>query len=285
MQPSPKNASKNTPKIDKKKPNIQDRSSTGDTLAYWDWKETEVLIKAKFFLEDAKEAGEVPKFLRKMESWNIISSKCAENGVFRTWKQCIDRWNRVLKDFKTIYDYGRNTPSGCSSYWAIESFECKRKKLLARFSEQVFAIMEVRCGAKHLIEPGDILVDTSDHIIGDDKKEIKSQSKGTEDEDPPLKEKISSHKRHRRGRVVEMLEGLEAPSVKLVDVSANVEEKQAKIDQGLIEITREEYEAARELNVKRIQLEEARLDNERDGNLALFKISNAIESFSSKLHV
>ncbi|MCO5579945.1 hypothetical protein L7F22_033812 [Adiantum nelumboides] len=250
-QPSPKSEAKKASMFD------QQKLSTPivDVPAYWDWKETEVLINAKLLLEDAKEAGEVSKFLRKMESWNIVSSKCAENGVFRTWKQCVDRWNRVLKDFKTIYDYARNTPSGCNSYWATDSSE---------------------------LEPSDILVDTYDHVIGDGVAEGHDQTKIDENEEPPLKEQLSGHKRRRPGRVAEMLEGLEASNVKLVDVFAAAEERRSKMDQDLIEITREEYEAAKELNAKRLELERARLDNERDTNLALFKIASAIELFSSK---
>ncbi|KAI5054592.1 hypothetical protein GOP47_0029737 [Adiantum capillus-veneris] len=86
-QPSPKSEAKKASKFDQQKLNVL---VGGDMPAYWDWKEMEVLINAKLFLEDAKEVREVPKLFRKMESWNIVSSKCAENGVFRTWKQCVD---------------------------------------------------------------------------------------------------------------------------------------------------------------------------------------------------
>ncbi|MCO5552593.1 hypothetical protein L7F22_006107 [Adiantum nelumboides] len=168
----------------------------------------------------------------------------------------------------------------------MESSEQKSKKLPTGFSKRVFSIMEVRYGAKRCVEPGDILVDTFDHVLGDKNKEDPpgQQSKNARDEDPPSKEQLSGHKRRRPGKVAEMIESLEASSVKLVDVFASVE-KRAKQDQDLIEITREEYEAARELNAKRLELERARLNNECDNNLALFKIASAIEAFSSKLHV
>ncbi|MCO5551395.1 hypothetical protein L7F22_004898 [Adiantum nelumboides] len=51
--------------------------------------------------------------------------------------------------------------------------------------------MEVRYGAKRSVEPGNILVDTSDHVIGDGATKGQDQAKMDENEGPPLKEQAS----------------------------------------------------------------------------------------------
>jgi hypothetical protein len=59
------------------------------------------------------------------QKWDTISERCNDMGVVRTPGQCKDKWDHTRKDFKKVWNYEQNTPSGRSNFWAMTGSEGK----------------------------------------------------------------------------------------------------------------------------------------------------------------
>jgi Myb/SANT-like DNA-binding domain len=54
------------------------------------------------------------------QRWKEIEDLCKSQNVQRGWKQCKKRWEKLLTDFKKIFDFQAHTPSGGDGYFELE---------------------------------------------------------------------------------------------------------------------------------------------------------------------
>ena len=60
------------------------------------------------------------------EKWISLSDRCFELGINRSANQCNNKWNQTRADFKKVYDYEKEVPSGKPSFWSYPKGEVKR---------------------------------------------------------------------------------------------------------------------------------------------------------------
>lgn len=135
---------------------------------HWTLKETVTLLDARVKLLEEMKEGNLGAVLKTQdERWEYISKYCVQRGALRSPDQCLFRWDRILAAFKKIHDYERHIPSGKDSYWAMSSKERDEMKLPRSFGQDIYGAMLDRIGSERLINPGNIIYDTSNDTLGE----------------------------------------------------------------------------------------------------------------------
>lgn len=87
--------------------------------------------------------------------------------MIRTPLQCRDKWENHFRSFRKVRDWEKGIPSGLSSFWDMNGQEHESHGLPRSFDHSMFGILEVRFGNDVLVDPGDILVDSSERIFNE----------------------------------------------------------------------------------------------------------------------
>jgi hypothetical protein len=74
--------------------------------------------------------------------WKEVEGFCRRNGVNRKAGQCRKRWEKLMTDFKKVYDYQKKIPEGQAGYFEMTSDEWKMRKLPLNFLQEWYKAME-----------------------------------------------------------------------------------------------------------------------------------------------
>ncbi|MCO5581122.1 hypothetical protein L7F22_034998 [Adiantum nelumboides] len=265
----------------------EEQHSSSISQDNWDAKETDVLVVAKLEMDDIIEHGGLAVKMRtKKRHWEDIAQICVRSNVHRTGKQCMNRWNRVFREWKIIYDYERHIPSGHGSYWQLNVRERRAKKLPTSFSNDMFLVIEIiELWALSFVAHANAV---SAHAT------MEEQGDNPQASPPPApsegasteKERTRGHKRKHpvRSRVGKDLEEVNR---QLVDWFEQSDDKRIAWEKEVVENNRQQFEANLELQRSRLELErqrgEERRENDRGSNMALFEIASSIKSLANVL--
>ena len=60
------------------------------------------------------------------QKWDNIFERCYELGISRSSNRCSNKWEQMRSDFKKVYDYESDIPSGRPSFWFYLEGEAKK---------------------------------------------------------------------------------------------------------------------------------------------------------------
>jgi hypothetical protein len=98
------------------------------------------------------------RFVRGGRKWDKILKWCQDNGMnwhLRDASQCKKKWEAFTYQWKKIYDYECNIPSGHVSYWAMSPRERRAKEFPLNFSRKLYDIMMLWYPDKEEVNPKD----------------------------------------------------------------------------------------------------------------------------------
>ncbi|CAM6088520.1 unnamed protein product [Calypogeia fissa] len=112
--------------------------------ARWKTSDLLVLIAAKRFEAERATFGKLRDKLRLAEHrWKEVEEFCGREGVHRKAGQCKKRWEKLMTDFKKVYDYQKQISSGQLGYFEQNSDERKKRKLPLSFLHEWYEAMVV----------------------------------------------------------------------------------------------------------------------------------------------
>ncbi|MCO5602270.1 hypothetical protein L7F22_056399 [Adiantum nelumboides] len=172
-----------------------------------------------------------------------------QHGALCSLDQCLFRWDQILAAFKKIHDYERRIPSRKDSYWNMTSSERDQMKLPQSFGQDIYSAMLDRVGSERLINPANIVYDTSDDTLGGASSPPNKATMEDKNEETLVEETFSSAKKRKRGDKATILtKGLEGTTRQLISVMDRIDARQAKHDDDVVELTRDEFEEAAAFN-------------------------------------
>jgi hypothetical protein len=71
-----------------------------------------------------------------------IAQEMKIQNVDMTGEQCKSKWERLVADFKKVYDYQSDKPSGVPSYFDMTLRGRKRHHLPPSFDEEIYDLLE-----------------------------------------------------------------------------------------------------------------------------------------------
>lgn len=260
----------------------------------WLKHESLLLLEGKKRLGEEMQFGPLMKALKsRAKRWEFVSSFLADMGVKKTALQCEYRWSRLWKPFKTIFDYEKTVPSGQDSYWHMGGADRMAKKLPRSFDPKIFSAMKDKFGGDHVVDPGDILVDTASHRLPGklllpaidtvkDPEGSRPESLTNADRDSDVieipmvevKENSSGKKRKRPGRPSSVKKEFEDTTKQLLNFFGDIEKDRIQNQRDLMEIRRHEFEST-------LQLQKERIAAAQLSSNALMEIAGAIKLLTS----
>lgn len=109
----------------------------------WSEHETFLLIDGKRKLaEEMRACPSSALFKSKQQRWEFVAGFLENLRVHKTWQQCVYRWNRLWKPFKTIHGYESAILSKHVSYWRLSPSERVDKRLPRNYSVKVFEVLK-----------------------------------------------------------------------------------------------------------------------------------------------
>lgn len=109
----------------------------------WSEHETFLLIDGKRKLaEEMRACPSSALFKSKQQRWEYVAGFLENLRVYKTWQQCVYRWNRLWKPFKTIHGYESAILSRHVSYWRLSPSERVDKRLPRNYSVKVFEVLK-----------------------------------------------------------------------------------------------------------------------------------------------
>ena len=112
--------------------------------ARWKTSDLLVLIAAKRFEAERSSFGKSRDKLRLAEHrWKEVEAFCGREGVHRKAGQCKKRWEKLMTDFKKVYDYQKQISRGQLGYFEQSSDERKKRKLPLSFLHEWYESMVV----------------------------------------------------------------------------------------------------------------------------------------------
>lgn len=87
------------------------------------------------------------------QKWSEIAVMCNAANVNRNWNQCKKRWEKLITEFKKIFDFQANTPSGGDGYFQLTRSERKEQGLPTTFQEDIFDAMMVFVPGNRAVNP------------------------------------------------------------------------------------------------------------------------------------
>lgn len=109
----------------------------------WSEHETFLLIDGKRKLaEEMRASPSSALFKSKQQRWEFVAALLDNLRVHKTWQQCVYRWNRLWKPFKTIHGYESMVVSKHVSYWKLSPAERVDKRLPRNYSVKVFEVLK-----------------------------------------------------------------------------------------------------------------------------------------------
>lgn len=276
-------------------------SEDGGSQHVWELEETLVLVEAKSQMDDEEEEDQYAK--NNTERWQCVSELCAEDGILRTSAQCMNRWNEIWGDFKSVFEYEQRIPARRRSYFDMNANERAFRKLPLKFELRLYEAMSNRFDGHTVAIRRDVMVDTSADYLGsfsilpscdlqdENPSEHKNETMLGEDGVPgdeslglqhkecelsSLKEQTSGKKRLRPAQKSGTGKELQDTSKKLMDL---LQTDQAKGQEELLDsnawIARQ-HTLARELPDIQKQINEERVQ-------VMKEIANAIMSLTSAI--
>ncbi|KAF3431014.1 hypothetical protein FNV43_RR25744 [Rhamnella rubrinervis] len=116
----------------------------------WTIQETLILITAKKLDEDrrikASSAPMDPTTTKGELRWKWVENYCWNHGCLRSSNQCNDKWDNLLRDYKKVREYDSKVQSNgdLPSYWNMEKQDRKLRNLPSNMAMDVFqALNEV----------------------------------------------------------------------------------------------------------------------------------------------
>ncbi|MCO5566648.1 hypothetical protein L7F22_020325 [Adiantum nelumboides] len=169
--------------------NVSADNPSQNKRATWRMQEVFTLLEVKKALEVRLDEGGI--CIRACDRWQWISENCHTRGVPRTKEQCRSKYERIHSLFTRIRDYERRIPSGCHSYWQMDTMERQQKGLLVEdFSPDLYEKMENLFGDRSNVDVGGLLYDTFDDevtpLVADEVDEDGTRT-------PPLMDPEQSH--------------------------------------------------------------------------------------------
>ena len=73
------------------------------------------------------------------ERWSKLEENMVTRSVIRSKSQCQEKWKILANDFKKVYDYQKNIPSGQKTYFQMDILE-RKNHLSVRFPKIPLAI-------------------------------------------------------------------------------------------------------------------------------------------------
>ncbi|KAI5082536.1 hypothetical protein GOP47_0002279 [Adiantum capillus-veneris] len=109
----------------------------------WSEHETFLLIDGKRKLaEEMRASPSSALFKSKQQRWEFVAAFLENLRVHKTWQQCVYRWNRLWKPFKTIHGYESVIVSKQISYFNLSAAERVDKRLPRNYSGKVFEVLK-----------------------------------------------------------------------------------------------------------------------------------------------
>lgn len=109
----------------------------------WLEHETFSLIDGKRKLaEEMRACPSSTSFKSKQQRWEFVAGYLEKLRVHKTWQQCVYRWNRLWKPFKTIHGYECAILSKHTSYWRLSPSERVDKRLPRNYSVRVYEVLK-----------------------------------------------------------------------------------------------------------------------------------------------
>ncbi|CAM6088621.1 unnamed protein product [Calypogeia fissa] len=109
------------------------------------WKSSDLLVliaAKKFEFERLSSYKSRDKTKSAGLRWKEVEGFCRLNGVNRKAGQCRKRWEKLMTDFKKVYDYQKKIPEGQPGYFEMSSEEWKMRKLPLNFLLEWYRAME-----------------------------------------------------------------------------------------------------------------------------------------------
>ncbi|GAQ93669.1 hypothetical protein KFL_017880010 [Klebsormidium nitens] len=113
------------------------------TRTNWSVYEGDMLIAVMKIHEDAlldPSTGIKYRTMSAAEKFTMISERLAQLDppVYRTISQIEDKWDRMTSDFKKVYDWDKQPPSGKPSYWNMPQEMKRDQKMPPAFTKALF---------------------------------------------------------------------------------------------------------------------------------------------------
>ncbi|OAY25415.1 trihelix transcription factor ASR3 [Manihot esculenta] len=267
----------------------------------WTIQETLTLITAKKLDDERRSKPSIPSTSKPGElRWKWVENYCWAHGCFRSQNQCNDKWDNLLRDYKKVREYqSRSNASDSSpSYWTMDRQQRKFYNLPSNMSPDVFeALNEVVQRRYHNIPQSlppsqqqhqhqqqeqqqqlSVAVaaspppETTRESLPEPVMDLPAVSEGSESSATESSDKLDTGTKRRKVRNIGA--SIKHSASILAQTIRNCEEKKDKRHQEMMEIEQ-----------RRLQLEEARNEVNREGmaNLAMAvtKLSTAIQSLIS----
>jgi hypothetical protein len=243
--------------------------------------------------------GQREKMKTASQRWAQIREDFAKNGVERTSQQVKSKWEKLTTDWKKVYDYQRNKPSGQPGYFEMESDQKKDFNLPAQFDQEIFNLLECWYPEQRAVNPDRAnLMDSCtihqegipdvvniQHSQSDDVSESGNEENIPPTENnanvPPPPDAQGRRKKTRRDRLDEHFS--KANNALLSAMSAE-NEKRALHDQAVLEWEKERVQTqiATELQMHQQELAvRAQIGNQVA--LALGDLAKSFADFTSKM--
>ncbi|MCO5610225.1 hypothetical protein L7F22_064461 [Adiantum nelumboides] len=128
----------------------------------WSMDDFKTLADAKLRLDNEMIAARgKQKIVSLDERWTRVAKWVKDDGVTRTPLQCRDKWENHFSKYRKIQNWEKSIPNGLSSFWHMDPQERQSHGLPKSFEKTMFEILDSRFGADVLVDPDDIIVDSS----------------------------------------------------------------------------------------------------------------------------
>jgi hypothetical protein len=110
----------------------------------WSMYEINMLIEEMRFLEEKlrfKDTGIKYRTMSADDRGHEIQERLRQldPSVIRTVQQIWSKWEKMVGDFKKVYDYEKNIPIGQDAYWDMLQPMKKERRLPANFAKSLFS--------------------------------------------------------------------------------------------------------------------------------------------------
>ncbi|MCO5546590.1 hypothetical protein L7F22_000019 [Adiantum nelumboides] len=168
----------------------------------WSEQETFLLIDGKRKLaEEMRASPSSALFKSKQQRWEFVATFLGNLRVHKTWQQCVYRWNRLWKPFKTIHGYENIIVPRQVSYWKLSPAERVDKRLPRNYSAKVFEVLKKNfvvdrsALSNSTVEASSLPLQSMEKSTEKDDSDVDVSPRFLELESSPSKEKKKAKKR------------------------------------------------------------------------------------------
>jgi hypothetical protein len=268
----------------------------GPPIARWTITSTSMLIEVRRLeAERMLHAGPLRRMSSASQRWDEISNELKMQGVNQTDDQCKSKWERLVTDFKKVFDYQKDKPSGRPQYFALTCKERKRLNLPPSFDEEIYNLMECWLPNQQAVNPDRRnLMDSSN--VEEEGRSDSQQSEPGDDFDigneenipppvntPPANEASASSRpdsygRRKKTKRDRLDEHFMDSSKALLEAMAAESDKRTVHDQAILEWDKEK--ANKHLQLELVKLKEDIAARERVGSQVANVLGELVKTFS-----